>query len=309
MALLIPEFLQVKQYSAQAVRAMLMDMSLQPGVVGATDLKVSQRAAGINMSVDVAAGTGWVAGTSTARQGLYHCYNDGVVNLAIGSNTSGNPRIDQVILRVYDSSDGGNAQDNSFVEVLQGTPTSGATLDNRTGAATLPAHSIRLADILVANLATGISNSVIRDRRPWARGGFSQVIRTAGNYTTTSASLVAVDSTNVAIRMECTGNPVRIKMSGETSGTINSQFFYVAPWIDGALEGTTNFALWQYQHATTATGNIRCEFEHVAYPSAGSHVFSLAYAVTSGTLTLFGSTTVPLQFSVEEITQQNANNG
>lgn len=139
MAVEFPRFLQTKTYSAKLLRDVFLDAPIQNGVVNTGDLMVTQRAAGANMSVDVAAGSAWVKGTSSARQGIYNVYNDATVNLALVSANPTNPRVDQIILRVYDSSDGGSAQDLGAVEVVTGTATAGATLTNRNGAAVLPA--------------------------------------------------------------------------------------------------------------------------------------------------------------------------
>src|SRR6266498_2637149 len=72
------------------------------GVVQATALAVSQRAAGANLSVDVAAGACWVLGdTNTDRQPCYRCINDAVVNLGISPDPS-NPRKVLVVAQVTD---------------------------------------------------------------------------------------------------------------------------------------------------------------------------------------------------------------
>jgi hypothetical protein len=152
MAMAVPEFLQTKTYAAMRLRQVWLDLPVQEGVVGANDLKVAQRAAGgANMSVDIAAGSAFVQGDTTSRQGLYHAYNDALVNLAIGNNSTGNPRLDQIICRVYDSQDGLAGADQATLEVVPGTATAGATLDNRNGAAALPFTAVRIASYRSSN--------------------------------------------------------------------------------------------------------------------------------------------------------------
>lgn len=160
MTVLAPEFLQTTKYSAQRMRAMMAAASIiQEGIVNFGDFAVSQRGAGANMSVDVAAGDAWILGDNTARQGLYHVGNDGNVNVAVPAAHATNPRIDQVVLRVYDSTVIGGEKDLATIEVISGTATLGASLSNLTGAAALPSTAIRLAYILVGAAVTKVETA------------------------------------------------------------------------------------------------------------------------------------------------------
>lgn len=162
MTVQLPEFLQTQKYSAQRIRQMMRSSGLiQEGIVHFGDFQVKQRGAGANMSVDITAGDAWVQGDDTARQGLYHVGNDAVVNLAVPAANATNPRIDQVVLRVYDSTIIGGAKDEAVLELVAGTATAGATLANRTGAAALPSSALRLADIVVPALDTTIETAQI----------------------------------------------------------------------------------------------------------------------------------------------------
>jgi hypothetical protein len=84
--------------------------------------------------------------------------------------------------------------------VVTGTATGGATLDNRTGAAALPASAILLATCWSAT-DTAISNSEIRDRRPWARGANVRIVqserRGGHDYTTRARTSPLIDATNL----------------------------------------------------------------------------------------------------------------
>jgi hypothetical protein len=170
MALLTPEYLQTKQYPAKTDRFTLEEVALGERVMGRNDLMVVQRGAGANMSVDVLAGAAWVQGDSIARQGLYHVVNDATTNVSITAADPTNPRLDTVCLKVNDSTDGGDGSDTPTFTVVAGTPTAGATLDNRNGAGALPATAIHLADVLVATSDTSITNAEIRSRRPLGPG-------------------------------------------------------------------------------------------------------------------------------------------
>lgn len=308
MAVEIPRFLQTKAYSALQLRRALAGMPIQAGVIDALDLDVTQRAAGgANMSVDVAAGSAWVKGTFTARQGMYHVYNDAVANLTIAANASGNPRIDQIVARVYDSIDGGNAQDTGTIEVVQGTATAGATLDNRSGAAALPGTSIRLADVLVANGAASITNANIRDRRPWARGAYTLITRNANaggtdDYTSTTGSYIAVDATNLAPRIECSGVPLLIALHGSVvqSGATAS----ITVYMDGV---DLNVQQDHQASGSFAHGGTLLSVPYI--PSAGSHKFELRWhRGGAGTVTLRASASKPAIFTIMEELRQNASN-
>lgn len=192
MALLAPEFIPGNKYLFQTIRHLMEHIGIQEGVYASGDLAVSQRATGANMSVDVAAGAAWVKGDTGTRQGLYHVVNDALVNLTVSAAHSTNPRLDQVILVVNDSSVSG-ASNTPELKVLAGTATSGATLDNRNGAASLPSNAIRLADILVAAADTSITTAEIRDRRPRARGFKSTDSKTADtNWQSSGGDMLSV---------------------------------------------------------------------------------------------------------------------
>lgn len=151
----------------------LLDDLANEGVVAADDLKVSQKAAGANLSVDVAAGDGYVL-LDTPYGGVRRVRNDAVSNSGVpGSPNSPdwaatfaapdatNPRIDRVVLQVRDSLiDSGGAYD-AVLKVVGGAATVGATLSNLTGAAAVPANSLLLANVLVAAAATTITDAEI----------------------------------------------------------------------------------------------------------------------------------------------------
>ena len=168
MALQAPNYIQdgSTAYTAEDFRYNLeTSCSLGEGVSGLPDYRVTQKASGANMSVDVAAGVGWVRGDTATRQGLYHVVNDATVNVVVTTADATDPRIDQVVLRIYDDSYDGSGSFTAALEVLAGTPTASADLDNRSGVATLPDSAMLLADVLVGAGVTSITDSVIRDHR------------------------------------------------------------------------------------------------------------------------------------------------
>jgi hypothetical protein len=135
------------------------------GVVGVGDLLVAQRAAGANMSVDVAAGACWIKGdTDGLRQPTYRCLNDGVVNLAIAAADATNPRIDRVIAEIIDATFAG-ASRLWRLRVITGTPAGSPA------APAQPASAITLATISVPALDTSIQTAQITDARVRAQVG------------------------------------------------------------------------------------------------------------------------------------------
>lgn len=115
----------------------------------ANQFAVAQRAAGANMSVDVATGQARIRG----HEGI----NTSIKNLGIGANATGNPRIDTVVLRAD------FVNDVIVLDVLAGTaavnPSPPALTQNSS------MWEIALANVWVAAAAATIATADLRDRR------------------------------------------------------------------------------------------------------------------------------------------------
>lgn len=153
MAELLPSWMQENCYPAQYDRLMLGNVVATEGVADIAGGSLLVTTAGADLDVSVAQGGGWVEGDDDDR-GMYSIYNDGPVTVSMDAADPTNPRIDQVIARVYDTTYGEGA-DEWVLEPLSGTATGGATLANLNGAAALPDNAIRLAYILVPATFTG----------------------------------------------------------------------------------------------------------------------------------------------------------
>jgi hypothetical protein len=279
--------------------------------VACADFMVTQRAAGANMSVDVnmpAGGFAYVQGDTINGQGLYtvpvHSSN---INEVIAGSDPTNPRVDQIILEIQDNVLDASAGNDARTRVVQGTPTGGATLANRSGAAALPGSALLLADVLVGAAVTSVGNAVVRDRRKWARGAFLRIVRTAGNYTTTSGSLVEIDATNLKPRIECSGAPLRVSLLGYAFSS-GGNLIGCGLFLDGAgVDSTTNIT---NVNTTAANEALPIGYAYVTTPAAGSHLLSPTYTDTTGlnTVTLNATAASPLVFVVEELVRQNAVN-
>lgn len=162
MTLHDPIWQQNLTYTAQEDRS-LIDALMSAGVGGVTGLKVTERGAGANMSVDVAAGTVAIVGTDAAEQGTYVCISDAVVNVPLSASpSSGNSRIDLIVATVRDAAVTG-ADNDWIITKVDGTPSSGTP-----AVPTTPTSSVVLAQVLVAGLAASIVNANITDKRTLA---------------------------------------------------------------------------------------------------------------------------------------------
>ena len=118
------------EYTARQVR-LLSEMLFSEGVVGDNDYLVSVSA---GLTLSVAAGIAFVAGSMVADQGMYMQENDAAVLIAVGAHHATLPRIDRVILRVLDAQHDTSGLYEGRIEIVPGTATAGATLVNLDGA-------------------------------------------------------------------------------------------------------------------------------------------------------------------------------
>lgn len=161
MTLLTTSLLDTKAYDFSVLRYIWESQIVQSGVVNKGDYLVTAKASQPPMGVSVAAGAAWVKATTGTRNGAYHIVNDASVDITLTAADATNPRVDRIILRVADTSDLSSATDTATLEVLSGTPTSGATLANLNGAAAQPANTLNLAFVLVGAGVTSVVSANI----------------------------------------------------------------------------------------------------------------------------------------------------
>lgn len=133
-----------------------------------------------NMTVNIAAGFAFIAGTEGTKQGTYFCENDATVNKSITASDPTNPRIDIVVAKIQDAFYSG-ATNAWSLAVVTGTPAGSPS------APAAPANSVTLAQIAVAANATTIVTGNITDKRPFmaAVGGSilcTSIVRPANPY-------------------------------------------------------------------------------------------------------------------------------
>ena len=207
MALEVPLLLQALtgdpaiSYTAQQMRGLIDAVVPMAGVTFKDDLKVTQRGAGANMSVDVAAGQAAIRGTSIALQGTYMVRNTSTVNVAVTTANATNPRIDLIVARVRDKqADGGTAY-SWAPEVVTGTAAATPV------APAVPVSSIVLAQVAVPANAVSVVTANITDKRTlntlgdvplWQlTGGHGQSIPNGADtiYAGTASDLIGMDTT------------------------------------------------------------------------------------------------------------------
>lgn len=128
-------------------------------VVGATSLAPSLSS---GVTTSVAAGKALVKGDTNSGQGFY-LFECSAAETQAHTRDVTNPRVNMLVARVYDSTEVGSGSDSGAIEIVAGTPTAGANLTNRSGAASLPASALWIADVLVP--VSG--NATVGDRRPF----------------------------------------------------------------------------------------------------------------------------------------------
>jgi hypothetical protein len=131
-----PLYLEKKGYTAREDRLLIGDIFANEGVFStATDL-IPALTTGLGASIS--AGSCYIQGDTNLNQGKYRFFSDAATPLIFVAPSS-LPRIDMVVARVYDSDEVGPGPDSGAIEIVQGTPSSGANLTNLNGAPALTA--------------------------------------------------------------------------------------------------------------------------------------------------------------------------
>lgn len=177
MAMLKPAWMQANlgdsaiEYSAQDDRRVLRALFSREGVNNylGGHLKVSQRGAGANFSVDIASGECAIFGDDVSDQGAYQCTSTAVENRntfstggSITAPGSGS-RTHRVIARIKDKKHAGSWTVYDWaIEILQ---------DTGSGTPAVPNSAIPLGRFTIAAGQSSITNAnIIDDRQPWSIG-------------------------------------------------------------------------------------------------------------------------------------------
>lgn len=158
MTIWVPGWMQGGTYTAQQDRINSSAADWDEGVDSRADLKVAQRGAGANMTVDIAIGKCVITGDDQVNQGNYDVFNDALFNLTGFTAPVSNSRYDIVGLQLNDPNAGGAAGSNAaFVRVV-GTAAASPVIP------TLPASCLPLAIIgPILTSTTSITTAMIHD--------------------------------------------------------------------------------------------------------------------------------------------------
>lgn len=180
----IPFTAQELRRSIQAALSVASPVS-QAGVTPLDgQFAVTQRAAGANFSVDVAAGYAFVAGTDVANQSGYGCWNDGVVNVPTPSAPASGTEVHRLVLQVEDRFS--NALFTGYTANLN------LLADTGSGTPAAPASSITLALISISAGQASVLNANIADQRPML-GSELSAWKTAGTSRSTLVQTIDPD--------------------------------------------------------------------------------------------------------------------
>lgn len=228
--------------------------SARSGVIPSTsgngaylDLLTAQHGSGTALNADVSAGAGVV---NRSGQGPYLAISTSTVTVSFNTADPTNPRIDLVIMRVYDNvlSDGST---QATIEVVTGTPGSSPV------APSLPTNpgggvvSIPLAQVRINAGATGVTTANITDVRTSAgvRGGFRQML--PGDNVTTTTPVAFID-----------GEGAWVEGVGGTTGSYRT--WVAAKWNDVWLSpglGFAKYAATVSRSYTTNNNTFKFEFD------------------------------------------------
>jgi hypothetical protein len=236
---------QSNAYNAWDIGLPMRDL-VGEGVVGINDLVVSQRGAGANNSVDVAAGSAWVLGDDNATlQPCYRVYNNGARNITIAQDATFH-RWALIVAHVYDAHFSG-ATYTWALEVVLGTPSGSPVVP------ALPNNCLLLAQVDVPQTGTAITNANITDKRVRAQTGGGQLADGATKLWDSVESAVVLPSASITtptlnqgfkhlmvvsdFRTDRAAQPldtINVRLNGISSATYNFQFISGANAAVGA---------------------------------------------------------------------------
>ena len=127
------------------------------GVVGVNSFLVTQRGAGANFSVDVAAGRAYVTDDEISNGGTYFCFSDATVNVATPGAPGSGTRHHRIILRLRTKSENGSWTTYDFLPDI--------VTDGGGGLPSTPGSAISLATVDIATGQGSVTNANITDFR------------------------------------------------------------------------------------------------------------------------------------------------
>ena len=279
-ASILTRALQTESLPADIDR-LVQDVLLEAGVVdvGGDSFKVTEDT-GSNLQVVVGSGS---AGDKCVikRGGRVYIleHQNASHTLLLSAADSNNDRIDLIIARIYDDEADSSGNTYGDIEVVEGTPAGSPA------APAVPDGAIALAEVLVAEDATAVTDGDITDLRSSARSGVSAPggCLAYAERTSNQGSITAeADLTGLSVTVDIPANR-RIRISA----TIEAQSTQAADVARLRIkEGSTALQTGNFRLGTSGTP-FSCSKDHVFVPSAGEHTYKLSLErVGSGTVTM-----------------------
>jgi len=227
----------VNDYDLLRIETNLLTEGVVQGV--GTAFAVTQKAAGANMSVDVAAGIALIEITNTnlTHGATYKTWfeSTAVSNEIVTAADDTNPRVDRVVLRIDVSVDpNGTASNIAIIEVLAGTP------DPAPSAPATPANAISLATIAVPASDTSITDGQITDDRSYIQVGASVLQDLARESKITALHNAAPLSAAGA----GSGNAYTLTVTTNATAYATGQVFFFTANHDNTDAATLNVNSW-----------------------------------------------------------------
>lgn len=253
--------------------------SMQQGVIGVGDAGLSVTTAA---QVSIGSGQIYVMSAGGVLTAIVKTLPTSISAIPAAANN----RLDQIVI---------DAATGTISRLAGTSDLAGNTLANRAGAATIPAGSMLLHDILVTSGGVLVGN--VRDRRPWARGYLKNVAIAAQTRNSLSPTNQLIVGTRC--RAECTGNPIEFILSG--LGAVNATWTALRLFVDGAQVGPD-----QYISNNGSAQNNGPMFEWMYSPASGSHLFEIQTSNGGGSASY---SITAAQWTIIEHVRQNADNG
>lgn len=303
-----PEFAQTGSYTAKRWRMAVRNLgAVQPGVWDGFVPTPDASGWGFSLS----GGSAYVDATlGTLNKGMYHVEADTAPALT-GTLTPAHatlPRIDQIAIQVDDTVDSSSPDDIQQILVATGTPTSGATLGNRTGAATLPGNTLRLTDVLVPGGSASAAAATFRDRRTMARGVLAYTQVTSGDLSSalTTYSTLAQQRVNIGSAVPGVQNLVQLIASVRATQSVLNNRLQLAFQYQINDNGTwVQMNSGRYYRRTSYSTTLATQMYYTDFFPMGpnNYQFRVAYSPTNlgGTMTASANATMPARFWVREI--------
>lgn len=164
-----------------------------------------------------------------------------------------------------------------------------------------------ILDFYLTNSGGAYSFVAVWDRRSFARGFKNNGQITAGSYTTSSTTNVAIDIARLQFRIECTGNTIEFKLSALVDNSVSASGMNLSLFRDGAQSDLT----WSdTMLAASAFKGAVAVVEDT--PPIGSHVYTWMWNVAAGTGGMLATTGPPLSptnWGIAEDLRPNTSNG